>query len=683
MTNKVEPHNFSSVIDLVSDVAATISLTTLVSDAAGATVLHVDGSTSNQLVITITNQTSGEVDVTKLTWPPTSSNSNIIFSFPNNQFYFYTAPTIDATVSTPGIWELATDAESEGGWVEKIYLANTGICTLGAKGAADDTLKLVINYGGAVPDDPTTVNVPVQVQYQNIQTASGIPIQGSTPPQTLILMANAGIPLPLVGEFVGPRTVLNDGTTPRDLTLRLVNTSLDPIQFIVPPRGQPTQSYIEVAFPVSDSPDDTIWALWDTAAWESFKGNASLSGSAATGWNVTRSNTTPGVFELRPDFTKVKNIPPASTLDLVLTGVKSSLEPGYVQVQVSLKRFALYGTQTFGVALEKTPLVYNRGLGSGMTLSAGSLGANKALAILGDSSSSVLSVEQSGTGPAVSISGGSLGINTSTPSQPLDVNGNANISGTLSANSISATTNGATIDGGLTVANGATIYGGLKADKATVYGLLLANSISATTGGLTAGSATIYGPLLANSISATTGGLTANGFVNLCPAPDYSLGTVGIGGTTYNNYMLMVTNNQTIGTGIGINAPHTLWALSVKGLCINTTGSWYQFSDMNLKENVQPFSDGLAQVLKIDPIRYHFKEETGLGANREQVGVSAQALENVAPYMVGKTHLEPDSDEEYLCIDSGHFTYMLINAVKELHAEIETMKAEIEALKKH
>ena len=395
--------DLSSLFAIVSDTAATIAFTTLVSDAAGAAVLHVDGSTSNQLVITITNQTSRELDVTKLAGAPTSSNSNIILKLPNNKFYFYTAPTIDAKGSTPGTWELAT-ARLGGGWVDTIYLANTGTCTLGAKGAADDTLKLVINYGVAVPDDPKAVNVTVQVQYRNIQTASGIPLKGSTPPQTLDLMANAGKPLPLVGEFVGPRTVLNNGTTKRDLTLRLVNTSLDPIQFIVPTSGQPTQSYIEVALPVSDTAGDAIWALCVIAACEAIEPR--LSGSAAMGWSVTASTTTPGVFELRPDFKKVQNIPPAGTLELVLAGVTSALEPGIVQVQVSLKRFALYGTQTFGVALEKTPLVYNNGLGSGMTLSAGSLGSNTGLTVLGDSSTELINIQQSGSGAALLVDSG-------------------------------------------------------------------------------------------------------------------------------------------------------------------------------------------------------------------------------------------------------------------------------------
>lgn len=62
------------------------------------------------------------------------------------------------------------------------------------------------------------------------------------------------------------------------------------------------------------------------------------------------------------------------------------------------------------------------------------------------------------------------------------------------------------------------------------------------------------------------------------------------------------------------------------------------------------------------------------------MGVSAQEMQKIAPYMVGKTHITPDSNDEYLCVNSGPMTYMLINAVKELHAIIDAMKSDIATL---
>src|SRR5947209_4482274 len=106
----------SSLYSLVQDTGAKLAFTSLVTDAAGASVLHVDGSKTSQLIITITNQSSSSVTVQPLTGTPSSDSSNIIFTLPSNQLYFYTQPTIDAANSTPGTWALATD--SDGGWLD-------------------------------------------------------------------------------------------------------------------------------------------------------------------------------------------------------------------------------------------------------------------------------------------------------------------------------------------------------------------------------------------------------------------------------------------------------------------------------------------------------------------------------------------------------------------------------------
>ncbi|MGZ8286789.1 MAG: tail fiber domain-containing protein, partial [Allosphingosinicella sp.] len=260
--------------------------------------------------------------------------------------------------------------------------------------------------------------------------------------------------------------------------------------------------------------------------------------------------------------------------------------------------------------------------------------------------------------------------------------------GAVSAASLAATGNAtiggtAGVTGALTASGGANVRGGLSTDtlnasgaisagSAGISGAISANSLSvngATVNQLNAGGANISGGLAAGSIT--------SGWTSLAPAPDYSQGCVGIGGTSYNNYLVTVTNMQNYGMGVFINAPNlsdSWWALDVHGQCINSSGSWSQISDERLKENIQPFSDGLAKVLRIDPVRYRYKADTGIGPDKEYVSVLAQSLKKTAPYMVGKSRLKPDSRKEYLCIDSGPLTYMLINAVKELHAEIEGLK---------
>jgi hypothetical protein len=142
----------------------------------------------------------------------------------------------------------------------------------------------------------------------------------------------------------------------------------------------------------------------------------------------------------------------------------------------------------------------------------------------------------------------------------------------------------------------------------------------------------------------------------------------------------MITNTQTTGYGASINAPYLTdnWpAFCVYGLCSNTSGSWTRVSDVNLKEKIKPYKDGLSKVLQINPIKFHYKKEAGLGSKKEYIGVSAQELQEVAPYMVGKGRISPDKEDEYLNMDDGAMTYMLVNAVKELKAELDALKAEV------
>lgn len=172
-------------------------------------------------------------------------------------------------------------------------------------------------------------------------------------------------------------------------------------------------------------------------------------------------------------------------------------------------------------------------------------------------------------------------------------------------------------------------------------------------------------------------GATINGDINLCTAPDMSKGRIAIGGIMYPNVKLMVTNTDPGCIGILIDSRHSKsphWALMVHGPCVNTNGSWTKMSDLALKNRVRSYEDGLETLLKINPIRYHYKEEMGLNSKDEQIGVVAQDIQEIAPYMVGRGKINPENDEEFLTIDDGAMVYMLINAVKELKAEIEALK---------
>lgn len=277
------------------------------------------------------------------------------------------------------------------------------------------------------------------------------------------------------------------------------------------------------------------------------------------------------------------------------------------------------------------------------------------------------------------------------------ITGTASVGGTLSTNAINST--GVTVTGALS-SDSATVSGAISAGSATVSGTASADSL-VVTNGLTAASANVSGTvttggasvtgtitaatvstnaLTVNNIINSGGGANMTGILSLCAAPDYSKGTVGIGGNVSTNSMLTVTNTQSTGAALYINAPYLQngigWGLNVVSSCINQNGMWSKFTDIALKKNIKPYKDGLEQILKLNPTTFQYKEDSGMMLDEEHVGIHGHELQEVAPYMVGKGKISPDHNEEYLYTNNGAMVYMLINAVKELKAELDALKKE-------
>lgn len=134
--------------------------------------------------------------------------------------------------------------------------------------------------------------------------------------------------------------------------------------------------------------------------------------------------------------------------------------------------------------------------------------------------------------------------------------------------------------------------------------------------------------------------------------------------------------------GIGTQSPNQL--LSVNGNASKTGGgSWATFSDRRLKKDIKPFTDGLEQVLKIDPITYRYNSKAGIETKDLQIGVIAQDIQKIAPYMVEEADFEKEQEENhmnYLVYNPSALDYLFVNAFKEQQAIIEEKEEQIERL---
>ncbi|MBC7410902.1 MAG: tail fiber domain-containing protein, partial [Bacteroidia bacterium] len=130
--------------------------------------------------------------------------------------------------------------------------------------------------------------------------------------------------------------------------------------------------------------------------------------------------------------------------------------------------------------------------------------------------------------------------------------------------------------------------------------------------------------------------------------------------------------------GIGTTAPTA--SLSVNGAANNTTGAWSIFSDLRVKTVNSEFTDGLNVINKIRPVRFTYNANAPFNTKDQQIGIVAQELEILAPYMVNKKDYKDIKDLRE--VNSQAYTFLLINAVKELNAQNMNQQKQIDELKK-
>lgn len=134
--------------------------------------------------------------------------------------------------------------------------------------------------------------------------------------------------------------------------------------------------------------------------------------------------------------------------------------------------------------------------------------------------------------------------------------------------------------------------------------------------------------------------------------------------------------------GIGTSTPAYQLDLSLNSAAKPTSNTWTVTSDRRLKTDIAPYTNGLQDLLRIEPVWFTYNGLAGMPRDRG-IGVIAQDLQKVAPYMVNTwQYVEKDgSKTDYLGVDNGAMTYMLINAVKEQQTIIDQQATELDQMK--
>jgi hypothetical protein len=116
-------------------------------------------------------------------------------------------------------------------------------------------------------------------------------------------------------------------------------------------------------------------------------------------------------------------------------------------------------------------------------------------------------------------------------------------------------------------------------------------------------------------------------------------------------------------------------------------GPWVAPSDFQLKvrDSIEPYKRGLDAIMQLQPVIYEYNGEGGLPKNTKFHGLIADDVEPVLPEAVGHAVLgarpamaeddESIDGKEYRTLDQNPVFFAMLNAIKELKAELDELKA--------
>jgi hypothetical protein len=171
--------------------------------------------------------------------------------------------------------------------------------------------------------------------------------------------------------------------------------------------------------------------------------------------------------------------------------------------------------------------------------------------------------------------------------------------------------------------------------------------------------------------------------------------------TSAGDLLVGTTSTSPTALGVRVIASATIPQISVavsaasnNYVLYNTTAAAYRFfvsdagtisatnttisaiSDKRLKENIRDLDDGLPILLKLKPRKFDWKEGKGKDIKNDR-GFIAQEFEEIFPDLIDTWNDEPPAGEEPYKAVRADLIPVLVKAVQELHAEIESLKQRI------
>jgi hypothetical protein len=167
-------------------------------------------------------------------------------------------------------------------------------------------------------------------------------------------------------------------------------------------------------------------------------------------------------------------------------------------------------------------------------------------------------------------------------------------------------------------------------------------------------------------------------------------------GNVGSDFVLNRFDNTGASLGVGLKVERATGNLTISGEGYKAVaGPWVAASDERIKTVHGNYLHGLKELKQLQPIRYSFNGNDSMlhqssvsdhaeVVGKEFVGLVAQEAEVAMPELVESVTgwIDDKQVDDYRMFDPNALTYALINAVKELSTEVDSLKAQIAELKK-
>lgn len=238
-------------------------------------------------------------------------------------------------------------------------------------------------------------------------------------------------------------------------------------------------------------------------------------------------------------------------------------------------------------------------------------------------------------------------------------------------------------NGDVEFSNG-TFRGTLAAATGTIGGFTIgATSLTATTTGSIFQTAS-SGTRLVISNNRVTSYVGSNIASELLPDALQIYTSAGVASAKISDLTVKFPNSgiEDIGGAVypAVTATHNLGLSSRRWntvYCVATDIS----SDERIKKNITPLDYGLAEILQLEAIQYRLKFPGQTEKPEKSFGFSAQAVAKIMPEMTSNT--QKGSQIGTASINYTEFIPVLVNAIKELSATVDNLRARLEAIEAH